>query len=49
MEWKNLQALCRRHHGQKERLEVYARETGQLQRLVEWSVDPVSRAKVLRL
>lgn len=35
-EWRNCQGLCRRHDGLKARLEAYARETGQLEKLPFW-------------
>lgn len=44
----NLQSLCGRCHAYKGRLEIYAREYGQLDLLPQWCADPDSRPRRLR-
>ncbi len=47
--WDNLQSLCSFHHDNlKQKLELYARKNGLLDKLVEWSADPESRPVHLR-
>ncbi|WP_352763718.1 HNH endonuclease signature motif containing protein [Mesorhizobium sp. M0189] len=47
-EWSNLAALCRHCHGIKAQLEKAARDAGNLDLLVEWVKNPLSRPFGLR-
>ena len=35
--------LCTKCHGWKQNLEIYARKTGQMERIVEWCDNPATR------
>lgn len=46
--WKNLQSLCRFHHGKKYSLEVYARDRGLLDQLPIWCEEIKARPPQFR-
>ena len=43
--WGNIQNICRRHDGLKARMESFARETGQLEKLPFWCEALKNRPK----
>lgn len=48
-DWENLQSLCAFHHDNlKQKLENIARKLGNLELLVQWSADPLTRPVSLR-
>lgn len=46
--WKNLQSLCRHHHGKKFSMEVYARDNGMLEMLPKWCEEITNRPPQFR-